>query len=76
MRDMVKASFAVLSIALYSSCAANTTYRGLPVSSLTDDQLLAELQSAATGFGIQFDRTMYLMAVRPEPAYGAGCLDS
>lgn len=52
-----------------AACAANTAYRGVPVTSLTDEQLVEELQSAARGFGIELNRTMYLMAVRPEPAY-------
>jgi len=52
-----------------TSCGANTMYRGIAVASLTDDQLIAELESAARGFGIELNRTAYLMAVRPEPAY-------
>src|SRR5947208_2193014 len=58
-----------LSVVSLTSCAANTVYRGIPVAQLTDDQLIAELESAAQGFGIEFNRTAYLMAVKPEPAY-------
>src|SRR6184192_4916744 len=58
-----------LSVVSLTSCAANIVYRGIPVAQLTDDQLIAELESAAQGFGIEFNRTAYLMAVRPEPAY-------
>jgi hypothetical protein len=59
----------LLLTALTSCATARTTYTGVPVTALTDEQLVTELQSAATGFGLAFDRTMYLMAVRPEPAY-------
>jgi hypothetical protein len=51
------------------SCAANTMYRGIPVATLTDEQLVQELQSAAEGYGVALNRSMYLMAIRPEPAY-------
>lgn len=50
-------------------CAAKTAYQGIPVARLTDGQLVEELESAAQGLGIELDRTSYLMAVRPEPAY-------
>src|SRR5439155_5311152 len=39
------------------------------VTALSDEELVAELLSAAKGYGIQLNRGMYLMAVRPEPAY-------
>jgi hypothetical protein len=61
-------TFGILAISL-ASCAANTVYQGIPVATLTDEQLIAELESAARGFGIEVNRSMYLMAVRPEPAY-------
>ena len=51
------------------SCGANTLYRGVAVTGLNDEQLVAELVSAAQGLGVEVNRTMYLMAVRPEPAY-------
>lgn len=60
----------VFALAAASACAtARTPYRGIPVASMTDAQLVTELQSAAAGFGLALDKTMYLMAVKPEPAY-------
>lgn len=61
--------FLFFSLMTLPSCAARTVYQGIPVDSLSDEQLVEELESAARGFGIEFNRTMYLMAVRPEPAY-------
>ena len=58
----------LLSLTL-GSCAANTIYRGVAVTALSDEELVTELLSAAKGYGIQLNRGMYLMAVRPEPAY-------
>lgn len=58
-----------LLVSSLSSCAAHTMYRGIPVASLTDEQLVNELESAVRGFGLELDRTLYLTAVRPEPAY-------
>src|SRR5438093_13030564 len=54
---------------LFVSCGANALYRGVAVTSLSDEQLVGELVSAAQGLGVEVNRTMYLMAVRPEPAY-------
>lgn len=51
------------------ACAAQTRYADVPVSSLSDEQLIEELMSAAEGLGIELNRTTYLMAVRPDPAY-------
>ena len=58
----------LLSLTL-GSCAANTIYRGVAVTALSDEELVAELLSTDKGYGIQLNRGMYLMAVRPEPAY-------
>lgn len=58
-----------LAVTALMSCAANTMYRGVPVASLNDEQLVTELQSSASGLGSEFNRSMYLMAIRPEPAY-------
>jgi hypothetical protein len=57
------------SITLLLGCAANTAYRGISVSELSDMQLVEELESAAAGLGVEINRTGYLMAVRPDPAY-------
>jgi hypothetical protein len=54
---------------LLSACAAQTRYQGIPPEQLTDEQLIGEIASAAEGLGIAVNRTMYLLAVRPEPAY-------
>jgi len=51
------------------ACAANTVYHGVPVGQLSDTQLVEELYSAAKGYGVELNRSAYLMAVRPEPAY-------
>lgn len=59
---------ATLVIAL-GACAAQTRYAGIPVSELSDEQLVEELISAAEGLGIELNKAMHLMAVRPEPAY-------
>ena len=56
-------------VLLLAACAAATTYQGIAATDLSDEQLVEELQSAAAGFGIELDRSMYLMAVRPDPAY-------
>lgn len=65
----LRTAFPACLVFLAASCAANTPYRGVPVADLSDDELITELQAAVQGFGIQLNRTMYLMAVRPEPAY-------
>lgn len=53
-----------------SGCArATTLYTGVPAAQLTDEQLVEEIVSAAEGLGMSVDRTMYLIAARPEPAY-------
>jgi len=52
-----------------TSCGANTLHQGVPVATLSDGQLVEELESAARGLGVELDRTAYLMAVKPEPAY-------
>jgi hypothetical protein len=39
------------------------------VAELSDEQLVEELHSAVAGLGVELDRTMYLMALRPDPAY-------
>jgi hypothetical protein len=61
----LSASLALILVA----CAATTAYRGIPVATLNDQQLVEELYSAAAGLGIELSRTAYLMAVRPDPAY-------
>src|SRR5450759_3175885 len=60
---------AVLVAACITSCAANTKYTGVPVAELNDEQIAEELTSAVKGFGMAANRTTYLMAMRPEPAY-------
>lgn len=60
---------AVLVAACVISCAANTKYTGVPVADLNDEQIAEELTSAVQGFGMAANRTTYLMAMRPEPAY-------
>lgn len=52
-----------------TACAAQTQYRGIPAAELDDLQLVEELVSAVQGLGMEMDRTMYLMAIRPDPAY-------
>lgn len=59
----------MLAVPLLGACAAQTLYKDVPVGQLSDNQLVQELQSAAAGLGIELDRTTYLMAIRPEPAY-------
>lgn len=54
---------------LMCACAAQTRYKGVPVAQLTDEQLVEEVASAAEGLGVTVQRTAYLMAIRPEPAY-------
>jgi hypothetical protein len=68
---MSKRSWAVLIWTVcFTGCAtATTTYRGVPATHLSDEQLVEELVSAAQGLGVTLNRTMYLMAARPEPAY-------
>lgn len=51
------------------ACAANTKYTGVAVETLNDEQIAEELTSAVKGLGMAADRTTYLMAMRPEPAY-------
>ena len=60
-------SLAVAALIL-SGCAAKTIHQGVPPAQLTDEQLIEEIGSALQGLGIEYDRTMFLMAVRPEPA--------
>lgn len=60
---------ATLLLLSLSACAANTAYSGTPVSQLSDEQLVEELGSVLEGLGVELNRTMYLMAIRPEPAY-------
>jgi hypothetical protein len=50
-------------------CAAQTRYSGMPVASMSDEQLSDELTSALQGFGMAASRSQYLIAIRPEPAY-------
>lgn len=52
-----------------AACAAKTRYSGTPVGELSDIQLVEEFESVLSGLGVEMDRTMYLMAIRPEPAY-------
>lgn len=60
----------LLSVTLLGfGCTAQTRYAGTPVADLTDVQLVEELVSSLEGLGIEVDRTSYLMAIRPEPAY-------
>ena len=66
---LARACTLLLVTLLFVSCGANTLYRGVAVTSLSDEQLVGELVSAAQGLGVEVNRTMYLMAVRPEPAY-------
>jgi hypothetical protein len=56
-------------VTLLSACAAQTRYQGIPPGQLTDEQLVEEIASAVEGLGMTMNRTMYLLAVRPEPAY-------
>jgi hypothetical protein len=58
----------VLSVS-FIGCAAKTIYSGTPATELTDEQLVEELHSTLQGLGVAVNRTQYLMAVRPEPAY-------
>lgn len=50
-------------------CGASTQYAGIAPEQLSDNQLIEELQSAVQGYGIAMDRTAYLIAIRPGPAY-------
>jgi hypothetical protein len=61
-------SVPILALTL-GACAAKTIYQGVPVSQLSDEQLIEEIGSAVAGLGMEIDRTMFLLAVRPEPAY-------
>lgn len=72
MRIQLKLARILLTVALVTSfagCAGQTIYRGTPAASLSDEQLVEELVSAVQGLGVAINRTQYLMAVRPEPAY-------
>jgi hypothetical protein len=72
MRIPLKLARILLTVALVTSfagCAAQTIYRGTPAANLSDEQLVEELVSAVQGLGVAINRTQYLMAVRPEPAY-------
>ena len=51
------------------ACAAQTQFAGFSPQQLSDDQLIQEIESAAAGLGMTINKTAYLMAVRPEPAY-------
>lgn len=64
-----RTSLLFVSIVALAGCAAQTRYKGIPVAQLTDEQLVEEIASAAEGLGVTIQRTNYLMAVRPEPAY-------
>jgi hypothetical protein len=62
-------SLTAIGVISLTSCVVPTTYSGVPVAELSDEQLVQELESALKGFGIETNRAMYLMAIRPEPAY-------
>lgn len=68
-RILSKPFLVAILLAGSSACAANTVYKGVPVGELSDTQLVEELYSAAKGYGVELNRSAYLMAVRPEPAY-------
>lgn len=54
--------------ALCVACV-NTPYKSLPIQSLTDEQLIQELDACARGVGSSISRTQYLLATMPDPAY-------
>jgi hypothetical protein len=67
--ELVRMFLTVALVTSFAGCAAQTKYRGISVANLSDEQLVEELVSAVQGLGMTINRTQYLMAVRPEPAY-------
>jgi hypothetical protein len=66
---LLRTALAFVLVANLYACAATTLHYGIPAPQLTDEQLIEEIGSALHGVGVEFNRTMFLLAVRPEPAY-------
>jgi hypothetical protein len=55
-------------VLLFLSAYTTTPHKDVPVSGLTDEQLVEELTACAVGIR-SINRTQYLIATRPDPAY-------
>jgi hypothetical protein len=70
IQEIIMKQTILLSIVLLLvGCAPETIYKGIPAVELSDEQLVEELASTLQGLGMAIERTQYLIAVRPEPAY-------
>ena len=51
------------------SIKRETIYGDIPVPSLSDEQLIQEMESIYISLGQKFNKAQFLMAIMPEPAY-------
>lgn len=63
--------FILLPIGLLLGCSikSETIHGNIPVPSLTDEQLIQEMESIYISLGKKFNKAQFLMAMMPEPAY-------